>query len=51
MLVGAGVALLLGAVIAVPLERERLARIERISARNAARAQAHVTPPERPTAE
>ena len=51
LLVGAGVALLLGAVIAVPLERERLARLERVSARNAARAQAHVTPPERPTAE
>ena len=45
LLVGAGVALLLGAVVAVPLERERLARLERVSARNAARAQAHVTPP------
>ena len=51
LLVGAGVALLLGAVMAVPLERERLARLERVSARNAARAQAHVTPPERPAAD
>ena len=51
LLVGAGVALLLGAVMAVPLERERLARLERVSARNAARAQAHVTPPEKSTAE
>lgn len=45
LLVGAGVALLLAAVIAVPLERERLARLERVAERNAARAQAHVTPP------
>lgn len=45
LLVGAGVALLLGAVVAVPLERERLARLERVSARNAARAQSRITPP------
>ena len=51
LLVGAGVALLLAAVMAVPLERERLARLERVSARNAARAQAYVTPPERPAAD
>jgi membrane-associated phospholipid phosphatase len=44
-LVGAGVALILWAVFAVPLERERLARIARLSERNAAFAQAHVTPP------
>jgi membrane-associated phospholipid phosphatase len=46
-LVGAGVALVLWAVFAVPLERERLARLARISERNAAFAQAHVTPPAR----
>jgi membrane-associated phospholipid phosphatase len=45
MLVGAGVALLVWVVFATPLERERLAWTARISARNAARAQAHVTPP------
>ncbi|MGI9822703.1 phosphatase PAP2 family protein [Agromyces sp. Marseille-Q5079] len=44
-LVGAGVALVLWAAFAVPLERERLARVARISERNAAFAQAHVTPP------
>lgn len=48
LLVGAGVALVLWAVFAAPLERERLARLARISARNAERAQAHVTPPTRP---
>lgn len=47
VLVGAGVALVLWAALAVPLERERLARLARISERNAARAQAHVTPPTR----
>jgi membrane-associated phospholipid phosphatase len=47
LLVGAGVALVLWAVFAAPLERERLARLARISARNAERAQAHVTPPAR----
>ncbi|WP_338081373.1 phosphatase PAP2 family protein, partial [Agromyces aureus] len=47
-LVGAGVALLLWAALAVPLERERLARLARISERNAALAQAHVTPPSHP---
>ena len=46
-LVGAGVALVLWAAFAVPLERERLARLARISERNAAFAQAHVTPPQR----
>ncbi|GAA1822111.1 phosphatase PAP2 family protein [Agromyces salentinus] len=46
-LVGAGVALVLWAAFAVPLERERLARLARISERNAAFAQAHVTPPAR----
>ena len=45
VLVGAGVALLVWAVFAAPLERERLAWIARVSARNAARAQANVTPP------
>jgi len=44
-LVGAGVALVLWAAFAVPLERERLARLARISERNAAFAQEHVTPP------
>lgn len=48
LLVGAGVALVLWAVFAAPLERERLARMARVSARNAERAQAHVTPPVRP---
>lgn len=46
-LVGVGVALVLWSVLAVPLERERLARLRRISARNAARAQEHITPPAR----
>jgi len=45
LLVGAGVALMLWAFLAIPLERERLAWIARHSERNAARAQAHVTPP------
>ncbi|MFD5864503.1 phosphatase PAP2 family protein [Agromyces sp. NPDC127015] len=49
-LVGAGVALVLWAVFAVPLERERLEWISRVSERNAARAQAHVTPPRAPRA-
>jgi undecaprenyl-diphosphatase len=48
LLVGAGAALLLWAVFATPLERERLAWIARVSKRNAERAQAHVTPPARP---
>lgn len=47
-LVGAGVALVLWAVFAVPLERERLARLAVVSARNAAHAQEHVTPPRVP---
>jgi membrane-associated phospholipid phosphatase len=47
LLVGAGVALVLWAAFAVPLERERLAWIARASERNAARAQAHITPPAR----
>ena len=45
LLVGAGVALVLWAVFAAPLERERLAWIDRLETRNAARAQRHVTPP------
>lgn len=48
LLVGAGVALVLWAVFAARLERERLARLAWVSARNAQRAQAHVTPPARP---
>lgn len=48
LLVGAGVALVVWGLFAVPLERERLARLARVSARNAERAQAHVTPPARP---
>ena len=47
LLVGAGAALVLWAVFATRLERERLAWIARVSKRNAARAQAHVTPPAR----
>jgi membrane-associated phospholipid phosphatase len=47
MLVGSGVALMVWAVFAEPLERERLAWIARRSERNAARAQAHITPPSR----
>ncbi|MFF2389652.1 phosphatase PAP2 family protein [Agromyces sp. NPDC058104] len=47
-LVGAGVALVLWVVFAVPLERERLARLAVVSARNAELAQAHVTPPRVP---
>ena len=47
LLVGAGAALVLWAVFATQLERERLAWIARVSKRNAARAQAHVTPPAR----
>jgi hypothetical protein len=46
--VGVGVALVLWAVFAARLERERLARLAWVSARNAAQAQAHVTPPARP---
>ncbi|WP_173921485.1 phosphatase PAP2 family protein [Agromyces sp. Marseille-P2726] len=45
MLVGAGVALLVWVVFATPLERERLEWTARLAARNAARAQAHITPP------
>ncbi|MDQ2660496.1 MAG: phosphatase PAP2 family protein [Actinomycetota bacterium] len=48
VLVGAGAALVLWALFAAPLERERLARLARVSARNAERAQAHVTPPAEP---
>lgn len=48
VLLGAGAALLMWAAFAAPLERERLARLAEASARNAARAQAHVTPPARP---
>ncbi|MFC5788757.1 phosphatase PAP2 family protein [Agromyces tardus] len=44
-LIGVGVALLVWTVFAQKLERERLARATRISEENAARAQAHVTPP------
>lgn len=44
-LIGAGVALLVWTVFAQKVERERLARAARISAENAARAQAHITPP------
>ncbi|WP_235480765.1 phosphatase PAP2 family protein [Agromyces sp. Leaf222] len=47
-LVGAGAALLLWAVFAVPMERERLRRLAVISERNAAFAQEHVTPPAHP---
>jgi len=47
LLVGAGVALVLWAVFATVLERERLARLARVSAANEARAQAHITPPAR----
>ena len=47
LLVGAGMALVLWAAFATQLERERLAWIDRVSRRNAARAQAHVTPPAR----
>jgi membrane-associated phospholipid phosphatase len=48
LLVGAGVALLLWAVFAGPLERERIAWTDRIAKRNAARAQSHITPPAHP---
>ncbi|GAA4385106.1 phosphatase PAP2 family protein [Agromyces bauzanensis] len=48
ILVGVGAALLMWAAFAAPLERERLARLAEVSARNAARAQAHITPPARP---
>lgn len=47
LLVGAGVALVLWAVFATVLERERLARLARISELNAARAQSFITPPRR----
>jgi undecaprenyl-diphosphatase len=50
LLVGAGVALVLWAVFAARLERERLARLAWVSARNAEAAQAHVTPPAHPEA-
>ncbi|GAA1804849.1 phosphatase PAP2 family protein [Agromyces neolithicus] len=46
-LVGAGVALVLWAAFAVPLERERHARTERVSARKNAHAQPRATPPVR----
>lgn len=48
ILVGVGAALLMWAAFAAPLERERLKRLAEVSARNAERAQANVTPPERP---
>jgi membrane-associated phospholipid phosphatase len=48
MLVGAGVALLLWAVFATQLERERLEWVERHAVRNAERACPHVTPPRHP---
>jgi undecaprenyl-diphosphatase len=48
VLVGAGAALVLWALFAAPLERERLAWLARVSQRNAARAQAHITPPAEP---
>lgn len=48
ILVGVGAALLMWAAFAAPLERERLKRLAEVSDRNAERAQAHVTPPERP---
>jgi len=47
LLIGAGVALVLWAALAIPLERERLERLEHVSARNAASAQTNVTPPGR----
>jgi undecaprenyl-diphosphatase len=45
ILVGAGVALLIWALLARPLERERLAWTTRRAELNAARAQSHITPP------
>lgn len=48
LLVGAGVALLVWALFARQLERERLAWTDRIAKINAARAQSHITPPARP---
>lgn len=48
LLVGAGVALLVWALFARPLERERLAWTDRLAKINAARAQAHITPPAHP---
>jgi undecaprenyl-diphosphatase len=45
LLVGAGVALLIWALFAAPLERERLAWTSRRAKINAERAQAHITPP------
>jgi membrane-associated phospholipid phosphatase len=48
ILVGVAGALLMWAAFAAPLERERLKRLAEVSARNAERAQAHVTPPARP---
>lgn len=49
-LVGVGAALVVWAAFAVVLERERLARLARISLRNETFAQSHVTPPIRPRA-
>ena len=48
ILVGVAGALLMWAAFAAPLERERLKRLAEVSARNAERAQANVTPPARP---
>ncbi|WP_448003597.1 phosphatase PAP2 family protein [Agromyces bauzanensis] len=48
ILVGVGAALLMWAAFAAPLERERLQRLAEVSARNAERAQANITPPARP---
>lgn len=45
ILVGAGVALVIWAFLARPLERERLAWTTRRAEINAARAQSHITPP------
>ncbi|MDR5698209.1 phosphatase PAP2 family protein [Agromyces aerolatus] len=48
LLIGAGVALLVWALFAGPLERERIAWTARLAKLNAARAQAHITPPAHP---
>lgn len=48
LLVGAGVALIVWAIFAGQLERERLAWTSRRAKINAERAQAHITPPARP---
>lgn len=50
ILIGAGVALLVWALFARRLERERLDRAAEIAERNRLRAEAHVTPPARPRA-